>query len=156
MPSVKGPSALMHERSLRTSTPWTVTLENRSRKARALSVFPYVQWRLACFIRADNEHEWFSETDFHASEQCVVAKYRDPHRLETDFEGFIGSSLKITGYDCSDRAFFGAFYNRYRKSEVLETGRTNNSRGWSEQTIGALQHKIELAQTIAGDRLGID
>jgi len=32
-----------------------VTLENRSRKARVLSVFPYVQWRLACFIRADNE-----------------------------------------------------------------------------------------------------
>jgi cellobiose phosphorylase len=124
---------------------WTVTVENRTNRTRTLSLYPYVQWRLACFIRADNEHEWFSETDFHRGENCVVAKYRDPHHLENDYEGFIGSSLPIQGYDCSDRAFFGTFYNRYRKSEALEKGRCANSRGWSEQTIGALQHRVELA-----------
>ncbi|HUU42160.1 MAG TPA: hypothetical protein VMX57_00185, partial [Planctomycetota bacterium] len=123
---------------------WTVTVENRSKKSRRLSVFPYVQWRLACFIRADNEHEWFSEADFSVRENCVVAKYRDPHRLEEDFEGFLGSSLPVKGYDCSDRAFYGTFYNRYRKSAVLEKGRCTNSRGYSEQTVGVLQHRITL------------
>ena len=124
---------------------WTVTVENRSRRRRVLSLYPYVQWRLACFIRADNEHEWFSETNFHPGERCIVAKYRDPHRLETDFEGFLGSSLPVRGYDCSDRAFFGAFYNRYRRSDVLAAGKCRNSRGYSEQTVGVLQHRIALA-----------
>ena len=55
---------------------WTVTVENRSGRARRLSLYPYVQWRLACFIRADNEHEWFSECDFHRRENCIVATYR--------------------------------------------------------------------------------
>ncbi|HUW59249.1 MAG TPA: hypothetical protein VMZ92_21625, partial [Planctomycetota bacterium] len=123
---------------------WTVTVENRSKKPRRLSVYPYVQWRLACFIRADNEHEWFSEADFHERENCIVAKYRDPHRLEVDFEGFLGSSLPVRGYDCSDRAFYGTFYNRYRKSAVLERGKCTNSRGYSEQTIGCLRHKLTL------------
>lgn len=123
---------------------WTVTVENRSKRKRRLSLYPYVQWRLACFLRADNEHEWFSEADFHERENCIVAKYRDPNRLQVDFEGFLGSSLAVRGYDCSDRAFYGTFYNRYRTSAVLETGRCTNSRGYSEQTVGVLRHRITL------------
>ena len=124
---------------------WTVTLTNKTGRPRRLSAFPYCQWRLACFIRADNEHEWFSQADFSKKENCVVAEYLDPHRLTEDFEGYLGSSLPIKGYDCSDRAFFGTFYNRYDRSVVLERGKCTNSRGYSEQTIGALQHDIVLA-----------
>jgi len=124
---------------------WTVTLRNDSDRKRRLSVFPYCAWQLASFIRADNAHMWFQTSDWLEDEGCILAEYRDPHRLGIDFKGFMASSAPVEGYECSERAFLGRFYHAYAAPKAVEDGRLSNSRGYSEQCIGVLHHKVELA-----------
>ena len=124
---------------------WTVTLRNDSDRARRLSVFPYCAWQLASFIRADNAHMWFQTSDWLEEEGCILAEYRDPHRLGLDFKGFMASSAPVEGYECSERAFLGRFYHAYAAPKAVEKGGLSDSRGYSEQCIGALHHRVELA-----------
>jgi cellobiose phosphorylase len=123
---------------------WTVTLKNVSRRKRRISAYPFFAWKLIGFIRQDNVHEWFSQADYRPGERAVIGEYFDPHDLNRTYEGFFHSELKHHGYTCSGQKFRGTFYNGWANPLAIKNGELGNARGYAEQTIACLRHKMVL------------
>jgi cellobiose phosphorylase len=123
---------------------WTVTLTNRSKRRRRLSVYPFQAWKLTGFVRTDNVHEWFCQADHRPKEQAIIGEYFDPHNLDRTYEGFFHSELKPDSYDCSGQKFRGTFYDGWANPAGIRNGKLGNSRGYCEQTIACQRVKLTL------------
>jgi len=123
---------------------WTITVTNRSKRRRHISLYPFQSWKLTGFVRQDNVHEWFCQADYRPRERAVIGEYFDPHHLDRVFEGFFYSELKPSGYECSGQKFRGTFYDGWANPAAVRNGALGNSRGYCEQTIACVRIKLAL------------
>jgi len=124
---------------------WTVTVTNRSKRRRTISLYPFQAWKLTGFIRQDNVHEWFCRADYRPRERAIIGEYFDPHNLDRAYEGFFYSERKPQGYECSGQKFAGTFYNGWADPSAVHNGKLGNSRGYCEQTIACFRVRLTLS-----------
>jgi len=123
---------------------WTITVTNRSKRRRRISLYPFQAWKLTGFVRQDNVHEWFCRADYRPRERAIIGEYFDPHHLDRVYEGFFHSEVTPDGYECSGQKFRGTFYDGWANPAAVRNGALGNSRGYCEQTIACVRIKLAL------------
>lgn len=138
---------------------WTATIRNASEEQRRLTVFPYVEWRLAPHMKPWDNYRNYIRAHWVADERLILATLADPARPGTEYSGFAAVDRDIVGYDAEREAFLGSVAAPAAVSE----GRCRNSNMPGDgRAIAAFAVELELApggeQTVqlllgfAGDR----
>ncbi len=122
---------------------WTIKLKNTTKKKRKLSIFPYTSWNLAAFTHADNDTQWFSYGE-KESDNMLVGVYQDPLDIPVCYTGFLATSLKVDGYECSHRNFVGNSYGDFRDPKLVREGKCSNRKEVDEKIIACFKHNITL------------
>lgn len=124
-----------------------VRIENKSKKTRKLSVFPFVEWLLGNWsseLAIRNIHILLNRGDFDKKLQAVLGRKFPWVGKIWPYAGFIGSSLKVASFDVDFEYFMGRYRN-YSNPIGVEKGKLSNSTNVKGMNmVGALQHKLTL------------
>ena len=119
---------------------WTLTVENKSRKARSLKLFSFAEFQLEGYQRYSDYNSYvYGEKDGNVI-MCHNDAMEKPHNW---FNGFMATDVEPDGFDTSKRAFLGV-YGDVRMPLGVENGKLSNSYAACEQMVGAFEHAINL------------
>ncbi len=103
------------ESSLRVFVPlsdpvevWTARLRNAGAGPRRLTLFPFVEWHLAPYLRPWDNYRNYIESHWREDEGLVVGTLWEPARPGVTYHGFAGVSPEAGGYDTEYAAFIGS------------------------------------------------
>ncbi len=122
---------------------WTVRVKNSSRKDKRLSVFPFLSWQVSTAVFADDAYQWYSRA-WRDSERVLAVSYNDRHRLEEEFVGFVGLSVRPSGWETSERAFLGDYYAGYARPRAVLSGKLQGREAFAEQACAAFRVRMKL------------
>lgn len=122
---------------------WTITLTNKSNKPRKLKVYSFVEFSLEGYARY-SEYNGYVSCEYDADHRMIVAHNTAQERPHDWFDGFTASSMDISGFDSSRKAFIGS-YGDISAPEAVVKGRCSNSAAACEIMVGALEHSFDLA-----------
>lgn len=124
-----------------------VKIENKSKKTRRLSVFPFVEWLLGDWtteLSIRNISILLNRGHYDKKMKAVIGE-KFPWRGKVwPYLGYIGSSLPVTSYDVDFESFMGR-YRRYQNPIAVEKGRCSNSDDIKGMNlVGVLHHRVTL------------
>ncbi len=135
---------------------WTVTLENRGKKPKLLSMFPAVSFSLDGFSHP-RYYEMYRclETEFDGELNGVLCRSTHPFAPHRRYQGFLAASEPVFAYDGDLTSFCGAMNTRtetdasstalYQRPQRLLRGENcGNSNGALFIPGAVLQHKLTL------------
>ena len=125
---------------------WIVKLSNLSNKTRELKLFPFVEWSLGNWmpqLSVPNLYALVNHGWFDSKSQLLIARKFPWGGKEYPFIGYMGSSLKVKGYDVDLENFIGR-YRDYSKPEVVEKGLTTRSEARGMYMVGVFEHELRL------------
>ncbi len=119
---------------------WTITVENKSEKAKSLKLFSFAEFQLEGYQRYSDYNSYvYGEKDGNVI-MCHNDAMEKPHNW---FNGFMATDVEPDGFDTSKRAFLGV-YGDIRMPKAVEAGKLSNSYAACEQMVGAFEHALEL------------
>jgi len=134
---------------------WRVTLENKGKATKKISLFPFVELCLGDALgdligQANNQH--FNRVAFNEEDNAIYATkiigFSDDPVKNEDCWGkyvFFSSSLKAVGFDGRRDKFVGErLYRSEANPIVVEKGMCTNSELTSGDGVAVLQHNITL------------
>jgi cellobiose phosphorylase len=133
---------------------WRITLENKGKATKNISVFPFVELclgdALADLIGHPNSQH-FSRVNFDKEDNAIYATRLigmsdDPVKNEGCWGKYVffSSSLKAVGFDGIRDKFIGSPYRSESNPIVVEKGKCTNSELTSGDAVAVLQHDITL------------
>lgn len=124
---------------------WTLTVTNRSSKARKLSLFSYSQFQFKFKWGFDSYGDMFYRSCLLSKEHNALVADKHPFRRPHNFlVAFLTADEPIVAFDGTRDAFVG-LYNTLQSPDAVVRGRCSNTPGSSDATIGAAQFDLELA-----------
>jgi cellobiose phosphorylase len=131
---------------------WRLTVTNRSRKARSLGIFTYLEWCLGQSPDWHREfHKSFIETEYDPGLRAIVATKRlwevpaarGHWNTPWPYVAFHSTSLKPTSFDTDKETFLG-MYGSSRLPEGVAAGKLRKRRGRGLDPIASLHAAITL------------
>jgi cellobiose phosphorylase len=122
---------------------WKVTVRNRTRKARKLTIFSFVEF---CFFEALNDMTNYQRT-YSIGEVEVEGSaifHKTEYRERRNHYALFGCTRKVDGYDTSRDAFVGVHHGLHDPRAVL-AGKCTNSHAHGWNPVGAHQINLSLA-----------
>jgi len=86
---------------------WTATIRNPSERPRSLTLFPYLEWHLAPYLKPWDNYRNYIAAHWSPEEQLVIAEVMDPAQPGHSFVGFAGVDRAPAGWDTERAAFIG-------------------------------------------------
>lgn len=127
---------------------WTVKITNESQSERTLKIYPFIEYTLTGYkIYSNYYSNVFSQ--FNKEKNLMVAFNTTQDRTHEWFNGFVASSLDITGFESSKKQFIGP-YGQITAPETVSTGTCKNSLAACEDMVGVVENTLFLkpGQTI--------
>jgi len=133
---------------------WSVTLRNRSRRARTLDLFTYFEWNLGPAPDTHREfHKLFIETEYAASAAALLATKRlntiaehgrgEPWNTEWPHVAFHAASGAPRGWE-SDKVRFLGRDGALARPAAVAAGRLSGRTGKWQDAIGSLHRRVTL------------
>jgi cellobiose phosphorylase len=131
---------------------WKLTLRNRSRRTRRLSLFTYFEWGLGAAPDWHREfHRTFIETGYDARAQAILATKRlwevptDRGHWNADwpYTGFHSCSVKPVAFDTDKESVLGR-YGSQRLPAAVGSGKLSGRSGKWLDAVASLQAKVAL------------
>jgi cellobiose phosphorylase len=131
---------------------WRLTLRNRTRRKRRLSIFSFFEWALGASPDSHREfHRTFVQTSFDARAQAIFATKRlwevpGPHghwNSDWPYIAFHASSLPPDSFDTDKETFLGR-YGSTRSPEGVKRGKLKRRTGKWLDPVGSLQVSLQL------------
>lgn len=133
---------------------WMVTLKNKSGRRRKLRIFSYLEWMLGDNVEMNfhNIAILYNRAWFDGAANAIFARktllfgqavYEQLPVYDNPLVAFIGTSEKVSGWDCHKHAFLG-LYNDENFPESVMKGSCNQSICEGNEAIGVLQIDIVL------------
>ena len=131
---------------------WRLTVTNRSRRARSLSVFTYLEWGLGQAPDWHREfHKSFIETEYDPRSRAVYATKRlwevpaprGHWNTPWPYVAFHSSNLKPTSFDTDKETFLG-MYGSTASPESVQRNRLRKSAGKGLDPVASLHSGIAL------------
>jgi cellobiose phosphorylase len=133
---------------------WKLTIRNKTKKVRKLSIFTYLEWNLGFAPDWHREfHKCFLETEFLDSKNCIEANKRlwevsgkgGAHwNHDWDYTAFHWVNQKTSAATGSKEDFLG-MYRNLTKPSALEENNLGNIFGKWEDAIASLKTDIEIS-----------
>jgi len=121
---------------------WTVTLENRTKRKRRISLFPYVEWFISSYPGTFCDPYVHAEASIHRDLNALLAINTNPENLHL-YGGFMASARRPAGYETSKDAFLGR-YGGLVYPEAVKRGRLRNTEANAEKLVGALRVDVTV------------
>lgn len=139
------------ETSLRVFVPlddpvevWTARVRNRSHRSRRLTLFPFVEWYLARYLRPWDNYRNYLESHWQPDEGLVVATLWEPAEPGRRYQGFAGVSPGPDSYDTEYAVFVGE--GSLAAPEAVKRGRgTNGDMPGDGRACAAFAVDLDLA-----------
>jgi len=131
---------------------WKVTLTNKTKKRRTLSLYSYMEWNLGAAPDWHREfHKCFLNTEYDSKTGTIFGTKRlwevpSPNghwNRDWEYVAFHTSSVKPSSFDCDKESFMGMYQNLQSPKSVIE-GKLKKQSGNSLDAIGSLQVKCSL------------
>jgi cellobiose phosphorylase len=121
---------------------WTIALKNNSSENRHLNVYSFVEFILSGYPVYCNYYATvYAKND---EKRNMVIAYNEAQERHHDwYNGFIASSMEISGFETSYNAFF-ANYTDISAPHTVKEGKCTNSIAVGEDMVGVLENKIVL------------
>ncbi|MEA3431983.1 MAG: glycosyl transferase family 36 [candidate division WOR-3 bacterium] len=130
---------------------WRLKIKNISTRARSLSIFTYMEWRLGVPQDTHKEfHKLFIETSFDPTLNGIFATSRlwdvpgRDRNASLDYIAFHSASRRVSSFDCDRESFLGL--HRSEKNPIaVEKNKIGNREGKEIDPIASLKIDIELS-----------
>ncbi len=125
---------------------WLAKIKNLSNRERSIKVFPFMEWSMGQWmpeISVRNLYILVNQGVFDAENQMIITRKFPWGGKEHLFLGFMGSSLKVKGYDIDYENFIGQTHS-YQDPVVLERGTCTNSTARGMNMVGVFEHELRL------------
>lgn len=123
---------------------WTLSLKNCSGRERKLKVYSFIEFSLEGYARY-SEYDSYVSCEYDGEHRMIVAHNTAQERPHSWFDGFAASSLAVTGFETSKRAFLGT-YGDITAPYAVTNGRCSNSLAACELMVGVLENSISLRE----------
>ena len=138
------------ETSLRVFVPlddpveiWTATIRNTGDARRRLTLFPYLEWHVAPYMRPwDNYHNYL-HAHWVSQERLIVASLTDPVQPWVTYHAFAGIAPKAARFDADRETFVGSGSMASPAAVVEGTCRNSDMPG-DGRAIAAFEVEVEL------------
>jgi cellobiose phosphorylase len=122
---------------------WTATIRNPSERPRSLTLFPYLEWHLAPYLKPWDNYRNYIAAHWSPEEQLVIAEVMDPAHPGHSFVGFAGIDRAPASRDTERAAFIGD--GSLAAPAAVTSGRCANSDMPGDgRAVAALAVDIEL------------
>lgn len=132
---------------------WMLTLKNKSKRGRDLSLFSYLEWCLGTALDIHREfHRGFIETEFDKNNNAIYATKRlwtvensEGQRWNRDWEyaAFHGCNIRCSSFDTDKEAFIGRGRG-LGNPKAVETGRLTRIQGKWSDSVASLKVNVKL------------
>lgn len=125
---------------------WMVEVKNTSRQPRRVEVYPFIEWHLGHWeseLCLRNLTVLMNEGVFHEGLQAIWAGKFPWANKPWPYRAFLGSGLKVEGWDVDYENFIGPAGN-YAAPAALQKGTCTNSRVRGNNMVGVLKHTLSL------------
>jgi len=123
---------------------WTLTVENRTKKRRRISLFPYVEWFISSYPGTFCDPYVHAEAGIHRDLNALLAVNTNPENLHF-YGGFMASARRPAGYETSKDAFLGRYGGLvYPEALTRGGGRLRNTEANAEKMVGALRVDVTV------------
>ncbi len=131
---------------------WQITVKNRSRKTRMLSLTTYFEWGLGQAPDWHREfHKSFVETDYDPNARAIFAKKRlwevptERGHWNTDwpFVAFHAASVRPASYDTDKESFLGMYGNQAKPASIASKVLAKRKGNWLDP-CASLRNEIRL------------
>ncbi|MGE5315560.1 MAG: GH36-type glycosyl hydrolase domain-containing protein [Acidobacteriota bacterium] len=132
---------------------WNVTVRNRSRRTRRLSLFTYFEWNLGAAPDWHREfHKCFLRTEYDAAHHALfgtkrlweVPSERGHWNRDWEYVAFHSSNLRPASYDGDKESFIGMYGSQRAPQAVVAKKMGRRTGDWLD-AIGSLQLNVTLA-----------
>jgi len=123
---------------------WTATLHNSGLSPRRLTLFPYLEWHLAPYMKPWDNYRNYIQAHWTPEEGLIVATLADPARPGTFHTGFAGVDPEAASFD-ADRAAFIGDGSLAAPAAVAAGSCRNSDMPGDGRAIAAFAVEIELA-----------
>ena len=131
---------------------WLVELANASNRARALELFPYLEWLLGDYheeLRYRNIMNLYNRVWFDDTTQAILAKktarWKDMNIQPFGAVAFLASSLPARGWVTHKDAFLGRYNTEERPAMLCEGPWKNVPLCSGEDGVAVLRHRVTMA-----------
>lgn len=138
------------ETSLRVFVPlddpvevWTVKVRNTGGEPRRLTLFPYVEWHLAPYMRPWDNYRNYIEARWVAEEELILATLYEPAFPGERYFGFAAVSPEPSSYECELAAFVGSG-SLAAPAALAQGGCRNGNMPGDGRAIAAFAVDVEL------------
>jgi cellobiose phosphorylase len=121
---------------------WTVKVRNDGESARDINIYSFIEFSLEGYARY-SEYNSYVSAEFDEATNMIFAHNTAQERPHDWFDGFIASSLRVSGFESSKRAFLGR-YGDIAAPQTVKAGKCSNSIAACEDMVGALENSIKL------------
>lgn len=121
---------------------WTIKVKNDTADKKRISVYTLIEWALDGFFAHTNPYGFIHAT-YDRKLQALVISCDSPHFPNSKPMGFMGADFNPDGYDCRRESFVGK-YSSLATPVVVKEGSCNNSSACGEDTVGVLNHRVNL------------
>jgi cellobiose phosphorylase len=132
---------------------WSLTIENKSRKKRDLSLFTFFEWALGVAPDDHREfHKLFIDTEFDKKANAMFAGKRlwtvqkpgeAPWNSSWDYVAFHSSSIKPNSFEADKESFLGQ-YGDLSAPQAVKNGACSNTEGKWNDSISSLNVNLKL------------
>ncbi len=125
---------------------WLVKLKNLSNRTRRIKVFPFVEWFLSDWeaeLKLRNLTVLMCDGKYDRKLKAILATKFPWGNVAWPYYGFMGTGLKVQGFDIDLENFIGR-YRDYQNPVVVEKGRCTNSEVRGNNMVGVLESTVVL------------
>lgn len=123
---------------------WTMHFENKSGKARDLSIFVYNQFQFSYKWGFNSYGDMIFRTSYMSQENNAFVANKHPHVTPHNHQtAFMAADKTIDAFDGSRDSFVG-IYNGLNEPKAVLEGNCRNSSGSSDATVGVTQFNLNL------------
>lgn len=121
---------------------WNLNLKNNSQRDRKLKVYSFIEFSLEGYARY-SEYDSYVSCEFDKESNMIIAHNTAQERPHDWFDGFAASSIEVTGFDTSKKAFLGN-YGDISSPQAVVNGRCSSTLAACELMVGVLENTISL------------
>jgi cellobiose phosphorylase len=104
---------------------WTATVRNDDSHPRSITLFPYIEWHLAPYMKPWDNHRNYIQAHWVGDEKLILASLADPAAPGTTFSGFAAVAPPTAGFDTERDAFLGS--GSIASPDAVSEGRCGDS-----------------------------
>ena len=130
---------------------WLVKITNKTKKARTLEAFPYIEWLLGDYhleLRYRNIMNLYNRVWYDKKDKVILAKktaaWGDLNIEPFHDIAFFGSSLPVKGYAARKNAFLGKFNTEESPAPIMNGQFKNIGFCSGEDGIACLRHILKI------------